>query len=478
MQSSESFKVSPRQEGIWLSQKFAPDVSNVIGGRWIIDGELDVETLVHTLQKVFSEHSTALVNFMETGDGLRQVVRDIGDWAPLVIDVSGEADPEVEARVLVAGLEREPFDLQRDLLFRAGVLKLGESRFMLSIVIHHVVTDGYGMFRLLTRRINDVHAAMKHGTPLPELMSAGPEQINEDDARYYGSARYQEDMAYWRTYLEDLPPAGRLQGERSSDNPVALRRVVNVDRGEMARWCDVADSIGVSAPTLLTAAMAAFFRHQGNPEEFTLSTPVASRAGALRNTYGMRANIVPLRVRVPLSSSFTDVAREVDAEMKAGIRHSAYEVAAIRRGSGIDGSIASSPFGTCVNVLPFVTGMEFDNCTTAWDGCSPGVTDELMIIMYYDSRVVGDLQISFEGNGLHYSEADLERFSQQFLEFVRALVVDPRVLVGRVDVLGSVERDRLVVVNDTSVPVAGASVVELFARQAGLSADVVAVVCD
>ncbi|WP_405877999.1 amino acid adenylation domain-containing protein [Streptomyces sp. NBC_01384] len=477
MQSFESFKVSPRQEGIWLSQKFAPDVPNNIGARWMIDGELDVETLVRTLQKVFNEHSNALVNFMETSDGLRQVVRDIGDWAPSVIDLRDETDPEAAARVLVSGLDREPFDFQCDLLFRAGVLKLSESRFMLAIVIHHVVTDGYGMLRLLTRRINDVYAALKHGTPLPEFTSAGPEEINEEDARYYGSAQFQEDVTYWRNYLEDLPPAARLQGERSSDTPVALRRVVNVDRGEMARWADVADSIGVSAPILLTAATAAFFRHLGNPQEFTLSTPVASRAGAMRDTYGMRANIVPLRVRVPLSSSFAEVAHAVASEMKAGIRHSAYEVAAIRRGSGIDGSIASSPFGTCVNVLPFVTGMEFDDCTTAWDGCSPGVTDELMIIMYYDSRVVGDLQISFEGNGQHYGDADLELFSAQLLEFIRAVVVDPQVPVGRVDVLESVERERLAVVNDTSAPTAEVSVAELFERRAAGSADAVAVVC-
>ncbi|MFE0102047.1 non-ribosomal peptide synthase/polyketide synthase [Streptomyces sp. NPDC059009] len=478
MQSSGYFKVSPRQEGIWLSQKFAPDQSNVIGVRWTIEGELDVPHFLRTLRHVFSEHSNALVNFVETDDGLRQVVRDIGDWEPFFADMSGEPEPEAAAREFVADLDRTPFDFERDLLFRAGLLKLGETRFMLALVIHHVVTDGYGTMRLLMRRFNEVHAALKHGTPLPECTSAGPEQINEEDVRYYGSAQFEEDAAYWRAYLEDLPPAGRLQGERSSDTHVSLRRVVDVESGEMARWTEAAASIGVSTPVFLTAATAAFFRSMGNPEEFTLSTPAASRGGILRNTYGMRANIVPLRVRVPLSASFADVAHAVGADMKAGVKHSAYEVAAIRRVQGLDGSIASSPFGTCVNVLPFVTGMEIDGCTATWDGCTPGVTDELMMIMFYDSRVVGDLQISFEGNGQHYSDTDLGLYSSQWLAFVRALAADPRIAVGRIDVLAADERERLAALNETSAPTAAASLPELFQGQVHAHADAVAVTCE
>ncbi|MER5931697.1 amino acid adenylation domain-containing protein, partial [Streptomyces sp. NPDC002054] len=476
----KTFNVSPRQEGIWLAQKFAPEMSNNACVRWFIEGELDVPLLVRALEVAFSEHSSALVNFRESESegGLRQVVRDIGDWEPFVIDVSGEADPEAAAWARVLEIDTKPFDLEHDLLFRTGVLKLGESRFMLVVVIHHAATDGYGLMRLLPRRIGNIYAALKQGNPVPAFTFAGPEEVNEEDARYIRSAQFQEDEDYWQDYVADLPPAARVQGERSSDVPVAIRRIVNVDADEVGQWSAAADAIGVSTPTLLTAASVSFLRSMGNPQEFTISYPVASRPGSLKNTHALLAKIVPLRVQVPLLSSFAEVAHGVGAEMKAALLHSAYDGADIRRASGLDGSIASTPFGACVNIIPFATTVEIDGCATEWGGCTPGVTDELMIIMYYDGRAGGGLSMSIEGNGLLYSEKDLELFSAQLLALIRAVVVDPHVPVGRVDVLEAGERERLALVNDTSVPVVDVSVAGLFERQVGVSPDAVAVVCD
>ncbi|WP_190344228.1 non-ribosomal peptide synthetase [Streptomyces venezuelae] len=474
----KTFHVSPRQEGIWLAQKFAPEMSNNACVRWGIEGELDVPLLVRTLEVTFSEHSSARVNFTESEDGLRQVVRDMGDWSPLVIDVSGEADPEAAARARVLEIDTQPFDLEHDPLFRAAVLKLGESRFVLAVVIHHAVTDGYGLMRVLPRRIGDVYAALKNGDPVPAFTPAGPEDINEEDARYSRSAQFQQDAEFWQDYVADLPPAARLQGERSSDVPVAIRRIVDVDAEEVGRWAAAAEAIGVPTPTLLTAASVSFLRAMGNPQEFTISYPVASRPEVLKNTYGLLAKIVPLRVRVPLSSRFAEVAHGVGAQMKAAILHSGYDGADIRRASGLDGSIASTPFGACVNIIPFATVTEIEGCTTEWGGCTPGVTDELMIIMYYDGRAGSGLSMSIEGNGLLYSQKDLDLFSAQLLAFIRAAVADPQVVVGRVDVLGAGERERLALVNDTSVPVVGGSVSGLFERQVGVAPDAVAVVRD
>ncbi|MEU4615538.1 condensation domain-containing protein [Streptomyces umbrinus] len=58
-------------------------------------------------------------------------------------DISAEADPEAAARALSAEIEWRPFDLEHDELFRAGVIKLSESRRVLFLTAHHLVMDGY-----------------------------------------------------------------------------------------------------------------------------------------------------------------------------------------------------------------------------------------------------------------------------------------------------------------------------------------------
>ncbi|WP_372352921.1 condensation domain-containing protein [Streptomyces sp. KL116D] len=70
--------------------------------------------------------------------------RALGDWRPFHLDVSAEPDPEQAARTALADLLRTPFDLERDLLFRLGVVKLAATRSLVVIAYHHLVSDGFG----------------------------------------------------------------------------------------------------------------------------------------------------------------------------------------------------------------------------------------------------------------------------------------------------------------------------------------------
>ena len=78
--------------------------------------------------------------------------RDCSDWSTFFVDVSGEADPEGAAEALMAEMVDQPFDLERDTLYRAGLIKLGDSRFFVFSVFHHIVADGFGT-AIIARRM-------------------------------------------------------------------------------------------------------------------------------------------------------------------------------------------------------------------------------------------------------------------------------------------------------------------------------------
>ncbi|WKX69277.1 non-ribosomal peptide synthetase [Streptomyces sp. XD-27] len=478
-----SIGVSEAQESLWLAQKITPDLPNISASRWLIEGEIDVELLRTALRIVFRENSAARVNFRQFGDELRQVVRegDTDTWAPFFHDVSEDDDPEAAGRARAEAAEREPFDLEHDLLFRAGVIRLSESRHLLALTAHHIVADGYTLGQLLPLRTAECYTALKQDTAIPERSPAGPELIHREDLRYRNSPQFTEDADFWRAYLADAPEALRLPGERSSDRPSVLHHTVAVPAEDVAAWFHAADSIEVRMPAFLTAAVTVFLRHLGGRQDFTFSMMGFGRTDAAKAFYSSQSTILPIRAHAPLSAGFPDLAHTLSDELKRIRRHSAHQVSDIRLGAGTlgTGSVAS-PFGTTLNILPFVAPLDFAGATAYVQPDSPwGAIDELHLALYYDGRTKSDLHVRVDANSALYSADDVHRLAATLIAFINGVARDPQAAIGSVDVLGPGERESVLgAVNDTAVETPELTIPELLARRVAADPDAVAVVFD
>ncbi len=151
----------------------APDTPNHALTMWDVDGELDVAVMTSAFLHVMGEAEVLRVNFVDDGGELRLVPRELGDWRPFFLDLSAEADPEQAARDALADLVREPFDLGRDLLFRLGVVRLAETRSLLVIAYHHLISDGFGAGGLLSKRLSEVYTALLRGERVPHCRTRG-----------------------------------------------------------------------------------------------------------------------------------------------------------------------------------------------------------------------------------------------------------------------------------------------------------------
>ncbi|WP_410660554.1 amino acid adenylation domain-containing protein [Amycolatopsis sp. lyj-112] len=459
-------RVSSAQKAVWLAQKLAPERPNTISARWIVDGPVEPSIMDSALRMALGEAGTALVNFVEDTDGLRQVPRELGDWRPHFADVTGEADPEAAAWGHASSLEQRPVDLARDPLFDAALIKIAETRFALVVVFHHIVTDGYGMIRLFSHRVAEIYTALSGGDPVPEPSASGdPALLAEAERSYQDSAKSLEDAEFWREYLADAPGAVRLPGERGADRP---HHTVSVAREVVDAWTRP----GVPLATLLTAGAAAFFRQFSGQAEFTFSMTSANRPGPLKKTYGLRANVVPIRADVPVAASLLDVADSVAAEMKAVFAHSAYDVS---RATSEQGSITGR-FGPNLNLMLFSHELDFAGSRAAFAGSAAGAIDGLMILLYFTGRSDSDLYIEV-GADEAYSADDVEFYATRLAAFLETALAAPGQPIASVDLLAETEKTWFREVNDTAVTTPDLTVPGLFERQVTATPDGVAVVC-
>ncbi|MFF0226385.1 amino acid adenylation domain-containing protein [Streptomyces sp. NPDC004629] len=494
-----SFGVSSVQQGLWLAQKMAPEFSNNASMIWDIPGDLDTGALDIAIRQVFREADAALVNFVEQEDGLRQVIGSPDRLDPFLLDVSERPDPEAAARSLLADVIGRPFDLARDILFRVGVIRLTPTRHLLVQVFHHVVSDGFGVISLLSRRTAEIYTAMVRGRPVPEPSFDGAEAIVESDVRYRNSPQYDDDACFWAEYLaEDTPHAGlpRLEAAggpllppdlakrtEPADRWAALAdaigvvsRVVSVPREEVSRWEETAGALGVRMPALLASAVAAYLGRRCGLNDFLYSVSTKSRDEAVQRVPGLTVNVVPMRVRVPASASFAEITAAVAAERRVVFAHARHHRSDIQRSVGAAGG-TRSPFGVLVNVIPYITALDFAGSRAHLYSGAWGSVEELTISTYRDGHPSGDLNIRLDAPRSLCGAAELRLLAEELVEFVRAVVARPDLPVGRFDLLRPAQRDLLLTeVNDTCRPAPECSLPELVHRQALATPEAVALV--
>lgn len=492
-----SFSASAAHKGLWLAQKMTPDTLNHAMTMWEVDGELDTAVMEAAFQHVMGEAEVLRVNFADDDGELRLTPRELGDWRPFILDVSAEADPEQAAREALADMVKQPFDLGRDLLFRLGVVTLGPARSLVVLAYHHLISDGFGAGGLLSRRLADVYTALVRQTQIPPLPHPWDAESFADQAtRYLASETFTEDTEFWRDYLKDAPAPAQVPRVALSDTqrtalnePMSsadrwsevadaigmVSRTLTVPRAEADTWTQAAKSLGVWMSSMLTAAAAVFFRHRCDHQEFLLSLAVGNRVGATAHTPGLAVNVVPVRVQVPLTAPFSEIADAVVDETYEIFGHTACHYSDIQRAAGTVLSGRGS-YGAVMNVVEFVEQLHFADHPARYFPATTGVFDELSIGVCTDGSPDSDLFVRLDAPAHLYTRAELRVIGAELIEYIRAVVAAQEQPVGALDVLSGPARDLVLTAPDTTAaPLPELTIPQLFARQAEQTPDAVAV---
>ncbi|MFE5591004.1 amino acid adenylation domain-containing protein [Streptomyces sp. NPDC056549] len=282
------------------------------------EGGLDLTALESALSDVVERHAPLRTVFEAVEGEPRQRVLP-SEQARVSVERRRVAASDVPAEL--ERLAGRVFDLAAELPLRVVAFELGDGVVVLSLVLHHIATDGLsnGVFFADLQKAYEARVAGLEGRAL-EPLAVQYADYAAWQRRVLGSADdpgsvLGRELDFWRGALEGLPEQHGLNLDRPRPARASHQGgQVELDLGAdlFERLAVLARSEGCTPFMVVHAALVAALARLGAGSDLAIGTPVAGRGErSLQDLVGFFVNTLVLRTSSAGDPSFRDLLRRV-----------------------------------------------------------------------------------------------------------------------------------------------------------------------
>nr|QEO74826.1 condensation domain-containing protein [uncultured bacterium] len=474
------------QQRLWFLDQLEPgNAAYNMPAAVRLEGALDVAALERALNEIVARHEALRTNFVVV-DG--EPVQLISPPRRITLDAHtprGGQSPRARASLLrrhITTEARRPFDLARDRLLRAKLLRTGEAEHLLLVTMHHIVSDGWST-RVFVAELKELYEAFSTGRPA--ALAALPVQYADYavwQRRWLEGGALEAGLAYWKRQLEGAKPVLELPTDRprpaaQSFQGASCPVVVPAELTEELRALSRRQGATLFM-TLLATFQTLLHRYTGETDIVT-GTPVANRQPReAEGLIGYFVNTLALRADCAGDPVFTDLLDRVRQTTLGAYEHQ------------------DVPFELLVDELrparhlgrtPLFQVM-FALQTDAVERIELGGLS-MCVLAHKSAAAKFDLTLSLAegGHGLAgrleyrtdlFDAETAKRCAGHFLSLLRAVADDPARRISELPLLTAPERRRLTGVwNKTAAPYpSDVCLPQLFEQQAARTPDRLALV--
>ncbi|MFG2675186.1 amino acid adenylation domain-containing protein [Streptomyces sp. NPDC048445] len=314
----EPLPLSAAQQRLWfLDQLEGPSATYNIPLAVRVRGELDVTALEAAFTDVAGRHESLRTVFGQAeGRTYQRILPADSVRVELPLTTATE---ETVAALLTAESERV-FDLAGHLPFRARLFSLGTQEYVLLVVMHHIVSDGWS-YQPLMRDLSTAYATRSRGErpawdPLPAQYAdyalwhrgvlGDPADADSVSAR---------QLDHWKQALAELPEEVTLPAVRQRPAVASYRgatHTVHCSEAVHTTLAELASESGASVFMVAQAAVSTLLSRSGAGHDIPLGSPIAGRTDqALDDLVGFFVNTLVLRTDTSGDPSFRELLTRV-----------------------------------------------------------------------------------------------------------------------------------------------------------------------
>ncbi|MEM7588447.1 MAG: condensation domain-containing protein, partial [Acidobacteriota bacterium] len=423
--------------------------------------------------------------FRATETGPVQVIEAPSPVALPIIDLCAltQDDRQHEGRRLGAEEASRPFDLARDPVLRAGLVRFEEAGFTLWLTLHHIASDGWSM-EILTRELGTLYASFAAGepSPLPELPVQYADYATWQRGWLAGEV-LEAEVDYWREQLSGAPPVLELPTDRprppvqtQSGGRVALR----LDAELGASLQTASRRAGATLYMVLLSGLNALLSRLSGQPDVSVGTPIAGRTLVeIEPLIGFFVNTLVLRSHAEAGASFDETVEQVRSMVLEAHAHQEVPFEKLVEELAPDRSLSYPPLFQVMFVLQNVPPsggerpdlairpVEQTNRTSKFDLTIAAVEsgDSVSVSLVYNTDL--------------FDRTTIQRWAQHYAALLESAVASPERSLSELSLLGSAEHHQLVFeAREAESFSESSTLLALFSAQVRRSPDSIAVVGD
>jgi amino acid adenylation domain-containing protein/FkbM family methyltransferase/non-ribosomal peptide synthase protein (TIGR01720 family) len=309
VERSGKLPLSFAQQRLWFIDQLEPgNAAYNIPTTVLLRGKLNVDALQRSFAEVVRRHEVLRTRFVTEAGEPQQVIDASWEVALPVFDLSELLERETAVREWAAREAAQPFVLSEGPLLRLGLARLSEEEHVLSVTMHHIVSDGWSV-GVLIREVSALYEVYNRGeeSPLTELAVQYGDFAVWQRGWLQGEALDQQ-LDYWKTQLSDAPvlefPYDRT--ERSAGDNQGQRISLHFSPQLTQRLRRFGAQTDCTLFMIMSAAWSDLLGRYACQDDVVIGTVVANRTlPDTERMIGFFVNTLPLRIQRDGDPQFT-----------------------------------------------------------------------------------------------------------------------------------------------------------------------------
>ncbi len=483
-QENAELRLSFAQQRLWFLDQLQPNSSfyNIPIGLRLV-GTLNQEALEQSLQEIIGRHEALRTNFFTVDGKPSQIIQTQRNWTVAVVDLQdlSTTEQEITKQKLLLKQAIQPFDLAEEALIRATLVVLSQTEHLLSVCIHHVVSDAWSM-DVFIQELAVLYNAYSQGQPSPLT----PLTIQYADfaiwqRQWLQGEVLQSQLSYWQEQLANAPallslPSDRPRPAVQTFNGAYLEFALPVELTQ--QLTKLSQKQGVTLfMTLLAAYNTLLYRYTGQTD-ILVGTPIANRDRTeVEGLIGFFVNTLVMRSDLSENPSFNELLIHVRETALSAYAHQDLPFEMLVEALQPERNLSHTPLFQVMFTLQNapISEVELTGLTISSLPIE-GATAKFDLTLGMENTATG-LAGWWEYNTDLFDSSTIEQMTGHFACLLEAIVANPQQRIDQLPMLTTSESQQLLVEwNNTQADYPQKCIHQLFEEQVERTPDAVAVV--
>lgn len=477
----EGFPLSSSQLQLWIFDRINPGSSayNIpIAIR--ISGDLNIEALQYSFNKIIQRHEILRTNFKE--DGNSNVIQEVNRMYNFELKVK-KFDNEQKAKVWITKESNKSMNLTKDRLFSVNLLKIKDNDFILYLKMHHVISDGWSI-SLLFQELSICYKAYTNKESLT---------LQDIKVQYLDYARWQQNkidnnvfnnqLKYWEKKLSGIDdvlnlPIDRNRPKNQTNNGAEYR--FEIPKRVAKEIINNSKETHTTLFIWLLTAYKIFLSRITDQNDIIIGSPTSNRnTEDTENLIGFLANTLALRTNIDKNLTFKDILKDVKSTVKEAFDNQQIPFDIVLNRLTVERNTSHTPVFQTMFALQDEMSVDLELSNLDLNELEVERESSKYDITLFVTKCDDIFKLTMEYNTDLFDETSIERMSENFLIFLNNLILNPDEQVKDLSIITNIEYEKIINEwNGTTSEIPQKSIIELFNEQVLDTPNKRAVTCD